>query len=198
MSADLPHIAITGRARSGKDTAAKALIALGWQRVAFADGVREMAYAIDPNVITTGGATYRLTYVVSRIGWDAAKEHDDVRRFLQRLGTEGVRDHLGRHAWIDLAMRKATAASVFTDARFPNEADAIRTAGGIVVRIVRPGVEAVAEHISETAMDAYPVDAEIVNDGTAAQLEAKVVTVCSGLFAERNGSGSGSITTQVA
>ena len=186
MSADLlPHIAITGRARSGKDTAAETLIDLGWQRVAFADGVRDMAYAIDPTVAVgrLGVSCTNLTALVDAHGWDAAKAIPDVRRFLQRLGTEGVRNHLGDTAWIDLAMRKATAASVFTDARFPNEADAIRAAGGIVVRVVRPGQPAVVDHVSETAMDGYDVDAEIVNDGTVADLGARVTVACSGLFA---------------
>lgn len=167
------HIGLTGRAQAGKDTAAAALTDLGWVRIAFADGVRDMAYAIDP-LVQIGGITRRLASVVEARGWDAAKQHPDVRRFLQRLGTDGVRNHLGDHQWIDLAMRKATGPTVFTDIRFPNEADAVKAAGGIIVRITRLDLADIPAHVSETAMDNYPVDTEILNAGAPADLHAAI------------------------
>jgi hypothetical protein len=43
-------VAFSGYARSGKDTAADALLPLGFQRVAFADKLRECLYALNPTV----------------------------------------------------------------------------------------------------------------------------------------------------
>ena len=171
----MTHVGLTGRARTGKDTAAAALVAVGWQRVGFADLLRDVAYAVDPTVSLGDHGHGRLSVVVDQIGWEQAKDYDDVRRFLQRLGTEGVRNHLGTHVWVDAAMARATTPTVFTDVRFPNEAQAIRDAGGIVVRLTRPTAGTVVGHSSEEAMDTWPVDATIYNDGTPAELHAKMM-----------------------
>jgi hypothetical protein len=74
-----------------------------------------------------------------------------------------------------------------TDARFPNEAAAIRAAGGVIWRVYRPPAPvalseragASAEpgwrsHASETAADDVHPDAVIVNDGTLDDLRAVV------------------------
>lgn len=168
-------IGLTGVARSGKDTAAEALVAAGFTRVAFADAVRDVALGADPYVLVehAGGHSHeRLTDVVEAFGWERAKEQADVRRLLQRLGTEGVRANLGDDAWIRAAMAKVDGPTVVTDVRFPNEADAIRWRHGLIVRIVRPGTGRANAHVTESAMSDQPVDVEIVNDGTVEDLHA--------------------------
>jgi hypothetical protein len=61
---------------------------------------------------------------------------------------------------------------VITDVRFPNEADAIKALGGQIWRVKRLGVGAVNGHVSETAMDGYPVDQIFVNNGSIDDLMA--------------------------
>ena len=177
MTTPLPHVGFCGAATSGKDCAAQHLLARGWQRVAFADTLKAMAVDVDPYVEIPGleGVSFlRLNYVVDTLGWDHAKEYPDVRRFLQRLGTDGVRDHLGRELWVEAGMAKATTPTVFTDVRFPNEAQAIRDAGGIVIRLVRPDADPVEPHVSELAMAEWDVDAEVLNDDTITELHRRV------------------------
>ena len=160
----LPHVALTGKARAGKDTAGRWLVErLGYHRVAFADGVREVALAIDPYVF----GKLRLSAFVATYGWELAKEEPEVRRLLQVIGTEAGRNVFGEHVWVDLALRRAPTGVplVFTDVRFPSEAEAVRRLGAVVVRIERAG-----DHASETALDGYPVDAVIRNDGTVDDL----------------------------
>jgi len=170
----LPHVALTGKARAGKDTAGRFLVErYGYTRVAFADGVREVALAIDPYVVSRGGARHRLSTMVHALGWEDAKRHPEVRRLLQVIGTEAGRDIFGSDVWVNLAMRKAAGVDgplVFTDVRFPSEADAARNLGAIVVRLERDGAGA-GDHTSETAMDDYPVAVTIINNGTVAELE---------------------------
>lgn len=166
-------IGITGRKQAGKDSFAARLVkAHGFTRVAFADPMREFALALDPLV----DSHYRLSEIVYSLGWDVAKESiPEVRRTLQRLGTEAGRIVLGDRVWVDAAMAKIDAADgpvVVTDVRFPNEADAIIAAGGILVRVVRPGHETADVHASETSMDGYPVHVEVTNDGSLEQLWA--------------------------
>lgn len=54
---------------------------------------------------------------------------------------------------------------IITDVRFPNEAQAIKNRGGIVVRIERPdNPYPKSEHESETALDNWEFDRKIVNE----------------------------------
>lgn len=190
-----PLIALSGKKRSGKDTFAARLIeAHGFTRIAFADPMRAAALALDPIIrieqdetgpLIAAGApllaryvvtTLRLSEVVDAVGWETAKSVREVRRTLQRLGTEAGRQVLGEDVWVDAAMRQAEQVDgpvVITDCRFTNEADAVRARGGIVVRIVRDGLPAGDTHPSETALDDYPhFRALIGNNGTIDDLHA--------------------------
>ena len=175
-------IGVSGRKRHGKDTFAARLVERhGFTRVAFADPMREMALALDP-IISEG---WRLSGLVEAFGWEEAKANPEVRRTLQRLGTEAGRGVLGDGIWVDTAMRHARRLGgrvVFTDCRFPNEADAIRDAGGQVVRVMRPGFPDDGDpHPSETALDRYPFDDLVLNDGTVDALHALADQVAADL-----------------
>lgn len=99
-----------------------------------------------------------------------------VRDFLQKLGTDAIRDSLHENTWVNATMVDYTAESnwIITDTRFPNEAEAIKKAGGIVVRINRPGVQPINPHPSETSLDDWNFDAVINNDGDVSDIVHKV------------------------
>lgn len=116
-----------------------------------------------------------------------------VRDFLQHLGTDGLRDGLHPNVWVNALMADYKplmsisfgimdlGASVsqmekmsklvpteypnwiITDTRFPNEAQAIKDAGGIVIRVDRPDVMAINAHPSETELDNWNFDYKIAN-----------------------------------
>lgn len=88
-----------------------------------------------------------------------------VREFLQLLGTDGLRTGLHENTWINALMADYDLGSnwIVTDTRFPNEAKAIKEAGGIVIRVDRPGVSAVNAHPSETGLDDWDFDHKIMN-----------------------------------
>ncbi|MFD3325829.1 hypothetical protein [Streptomyces sp. NPDC058701] len=176
-----PLVGLAGAARSGKDTAAEALLSAGWQRKAFADKVKDMLYALDPVLIEkvcAEGVT-SLRYEVDGYGWETTKDvYPEVRQYLQRLGTEGGRAVLGENVWVDALLRdrETWGPAVITDVRFPNEADAIRARGGLVLLIERPGQEPIvhAGHASENALAGYAFDGVIRNDGTVWDLYVSV------------------------
>jgi hypothetical protein len=178
-----PLIGLAGAARSGKDTAAQALLDLGWTRRAFADKVREVLYALDPVLIEPQYAdgTTTLRYEVDTYGWEDVKEmYPVVRGYSQRLGTEGGRTVLGENVWVDALFRDFESwdtPTVITDVRFPNEAEAIRDRGGLVIAIERPGQTLIreADHVSENALAGYLFDDVIRNDGPVAQLHDRVM-----------------------
>ena len=172
-------IGLTGYATAGKDAAAIPLIQAGYQRLSFADNLRRLAYDMNPLVAQPHAAnpTY-LANVVDSQGWDKAKENPSVRRVLQNLGL-AARDTFGPDCWVQALheQRKYDQRYVITDVRFPNEADYIKTRGGILINITRPGVGPINDHPSETALSNYPADYYITNDGTLQDLHKRVLHV---------------------
>jgi dephospho-CoA kinase len=161
-------IGLSGFAQSGKDTVAERLVTEhGFQRIAFADPIRELLYGMNPKVNGTS-----LIDLVDEYGWDIAKKHHEVRELLQSLGYS-ARRVLGDDVWVAAALRKMWDKSenyVIADVRFLNEAGTIKVLKGKVWRVERPGVDAVNEHISEWEMNAYAFDETLGNDGTVEQL----------------------------
>lgn len=122
-----------------------------------------------------------------------------VRTFLQKLGTEAMRDGLHTNVWVNALFAdykciggKMIPVSkedeynpkyreypnwIITDMRFPNEMDAVKERGGITIRVIRNnGTRAIDinPHPSETALDDAKFDYEIINDGTIEDLVEKV------------------------
>lgn len=170
-------IGLTGKKRSGKDTVGQMLRAtFGFESYALAGPVKQI-----------GMSVYGLTrrQVDGLDGYDREEVLPEwgcsVRHILQRIGTE-----LGREIHEDTWVRKMVArfeqleggdcvGVVVTDVRFPNEAEAIRAAGGEVWRISRPSVESSGDtHASETSIDLIRPDWLIHNTGTLEDLAVRV------------------------
>jgi len=75
------------------------------------------------------------------------------REFLQKLGTDAMREGLHKEVWVNALMSDYVPVVtpdfvygygvrfpnwIITDTRFPNEADAVGKKGGICLRVVRP------------------------------------------------------------
>lgn len=181
-------VGMIGKKRSGKDSVASVLVEeYGFERRAFADPLKEAALGLDPLIRferdegslsspshEIGLRIERLSSVVERLGWEAAKEVREVRRTLQNYGV-AIRG-IEADFWVRQPFRtmRPGQAYVVTDVRFPNEVDAVRDRGGKIVRVTRPGLVSTDQHVSETALDGVVPDAEIVNDGTLEDLAAVV------------------------
>ncbi|MCX5236205.1 hypothetical protein OG824_13435 [Streptomyces prunicolor] len=181
-------IGLSGYSRAGKDTAAQALADRGWRRAGFADKLRDFLYALDPLVPGHYGAgTLRLRKLIDTAGWEYAKvTYPEVRVLLQRAGTEAGRRVLGANVWVDALFRghEDAPALVVPDVRFPNEAQAVTDRGGILIRVDRPGVGPKrsgngAVHESEVALDDWPFDHRLTNDGSAIDLYEKLAGVAA-------------------
>jgi len=103
-----------------------------------------------------------------------------VRDFLQKLGTDALRNGLHDNVWVNALMAdyKGTDLGewkgekvysenlpnwIITDTRFPNEAKAIKDKGGFIIRIDRPGVKPINNHPSEVGLDDWKFDYRIAN-----------------------------------
>lgn len=179
-------VGLSGYARSGKDEAAKILVEeFGFVRISFADKLRDFLYALNPIVeIGVNGEYIRLQEVIDHFGWDGYKDTpyvSEVRPLLQRLGTEAGRTVLWDSIWIDAAFAglAKNGRYVIADARFPNEAEAIESRGGQIVRIERAGngpavLPDGTVHASETSLDDWRFEAILRNNGTLEEFHEKI------------------------
>ena len=144
--------------------------------------VNALLCALNPIVVLPGkrqfGHTPKLVRAndfVTAYGYERAKVmQPELRRLLQRLGTEAGRGILGKNVWVDACLRNAPERLVISDTRFTNEALAIKARGGIVVRIGRPRYGPVNDHSSETGLESFDFDARIENDSTLADFYRKI------------------------
>jgi hypothetical protein len=99
-----------------------------------------------------------------------------VRHILQTLGSEWGRSCIHPGIWIYAwaGGLRGHAKVVVDDVRFENEAAEIKSRGGQMWLILRPDVEYVTAHVSEGGLAGFPFDAVIENDGSLADLRAKV------------------------
>lgn len=171
-------VGITGYARSGKDTLAKSLkLRHGFQRIAFADKLKELALGTDPIIHWNKPCNIpvHLSALVAGLGWDRAKEFLEVRQYLQRLG-DHCRITFGEDVWIRATLAKLHALQdaghhiVYTDVRYPNEADFIRSKGGLIIKVVRPGVQPANNHVTEKNVDLIQEDVLLYNDSSKTAL----------------------------
>ena len=127
---------------------------------------------------------------LQQAGRHKAFVHMTVREFLQKLGTEAMRDGLHTNVWVNalFADYKPVVKEwdelgndtlvqypnwIITDMRFPNEMEAVVKRKGITIKVVRPGT-ITGEHPSETALDDAYFDHVISNNGSLEDLVEKV------------------------
>lgn len=170
-------IALTGPAGCGKSTAARVLRRHGFARVKFAGPLKAMI-----RVMLTEAGVGRAEIRRMVEGDLKEKPHPVLcgrspRHAMQTLGTEWGRDCISADLWVSLGMARvqslmaAGRSVVIDDTRFPNEVSAIRSLGGRVVLVDRPGITPVVAHASEGGVE---WDACILNDGTRAAFELEV------------------------
>lgn len=161
-------VALTGAAGSGKSTLADYLIERhGYVRVKFAGPLKDMCRAVGLGEAHIEGALKELPCPLL--------QGKTPRFFMQQLGTQFGRDIIGEDFWTGLWAATANdvldhgGRVVTDDCRFDNEADTVRSFGGLVYQITGRGGLSGA-HKSEAGVDA---DIVIRNTGTIAELRQR-------------------------
>ena len=161
-------IGISGKAGSGKDTAAKMLEVLyanpnisyedfanrkyknfaDIQIMHFADILKETVQALFGIGEWETGTQEGKKVTISWIG-------KTVRELLQEVG-QGLRDAIDPNLWIKALFANTEDWSnyIIADVRYPNELEAIKERDGVLIRIDRNGAGA-GNHSSEIALDDY-------------------------------------------
>jgi energy-coupling factor transporter ATP-binding protein EcfA2 len=163
-------IGITGKIGSGKTTISKYMEEIGYQEYQFAKPLKDIAKIFGYTEIQVNGSQS-----------DKLEPHPlwkvPAREFLQKLGTDIFRDKLHEiipamkietSIWVDIFRHQITQNPgnknwVVSDVRFEDEADAIRSMGGVIIRVQKKDQKTSGGHISETSMDLIKADYNIEN-----------------------------------
>lgn len=157
MGIELPPIVgLCGRKGSGKDTAAAVLVAKGYENIKFAGGLKTMLRAL---LAYQGYGVWEIDEMIEGELKETVTESlagKDPRYAMQTLGSEWGRMLMGEDFWVATAISRMKSFDrvVVTDVRFPNEADAIRAEGGIIIGITADWIKPQeGEHESEAKID---------------------------------------------
>ena len=184
-------LCLVGARGAGKDTVADVLGTFGWRVTSFAGPLRQAVSALYGLPLDVFTDRQLKEEPIAGLGVSP-------RTLLQRIGTDVLRNHVGR-AFADTAYHPPTSyfahlverslvdetrPVVITDCRFPDELDYLAQTMPCVLPCVvrRPGIELVCTHSTdEWSVEStrnppagWPV---IQNDGTIADLAAKLSLV---------------------
>ena len=148
-------VGISGKARAGKSLIGSYLVEkYNFEQIAFADTLKKACkeiFGLTEEQVNGGKKEVIDSY------WDMTP-----RAILQKVGTDCLRDNFDKNIWINAAHRKILSnpekSYVLTDCRFMNETLAVKSWGGILLRIERPQAGAkgtMSQHPSETEMESF-------------------------------------------
>lgn len=202
----LPIIGLAGPFGSGKDEAARGIERLIYSTmkcphaeckvVRFEDGVREGLMRLDPII----HGEVHLSRIIADVGWDNAKQYQEIQRLMQKFGDEAGRSLHGNDTWVNIAQRtindyegrgdnERPKLYVMPDVRYPNEIDFVNNYGLGCIYVERPGIntnKAARKHASESHYEEIRARSKriIVNDGTVDELHEKARWAASRLLME--------------
>ncbi len=135
-------IGLCGYARTGKDTMAAALADDGWERLAFADNLKNDLRTMLEDAVRRGGvpaanAQRRVCRMLA--GPDKAKARPLMVAYGAFMRTFEP-DYWIARLWRQIDALPDDARVVITDVRYENEADWVRSLGGVTLWVERPGV----------------------------------------------------------
>ena len=135
-----------------------------------------------PSLVKFAGPLYDMQeYIYNRISsvYTRPPEFTKDRMLLQWLGTDWGRNTIDKNLWVNLWKADVKSALdkgyfvVCDDVRFDNEAELVRSFGGIVINISRKdgtehaqGGVGIKNHASESGIALSLIDAHITNDST--------------------------------
>lgn len=111
--------------------------------------------------------------------WSIDGKPMTARLFLQKLGTDAMRNGLHTNVWVNALMADCneTCRWIVTDVRFKNEAEVLRDAKAVLLRINR-NIDT-GNHPSEVDLDDYVFDYVIENTKDMMSLIKAVRKFCS-------------------
>ena len=184
-------IGLTGKAGAGKDTVSEIICsAHQFAAIGFADPIRRMIFEL-----------FCIASIPNDHIFDRTKKEQIIpalgvsyRHMAQDLGTKWGQE-LAPDFWIKIAEKRILERRkhrnfqrfCISDVRFPREAAWVRSKGGVIWQIDRPGIAPVRAHVSEQLIDQITPDQTIINDGSVDDLRLKVTALAEQLLDQNHG-----------
>ena len=179
-------ISISGRKGSGKSVLAELLLQQGFEKVSFADTLKELVCSIyDWDIQQIGKLEYKEEALMDPVSWGPkeatllekmikapigsipAKDYIFFtrREALQYIGTEILRGYDTQfHVKALIKRLKKDRNYVLDDTRFPNELAALKNRGAICLFVIRPNNFDFSNHPSEVSLSRHDFEHIILND----------------------------------
>lgn len=179
-------IGLIGAPNSGRKIVGQHLVdSYGFARVRFGDAIDRMLRVLgadDEHLSGTG--MHQPIYELGGRSFQYAK---------QALGYHFGRRMMSENLWVHpwrRAIEKVAGNIVVDDIRFNNEAEAVRAAGGVIVRVERPTKPGVINQTMRVMMQIRP-DAVLFNSGTTDELIRMVDQELGQIFQPQSGVANG-------
>lgn len=161
---------------SGKSTIAQILLEeKKYQCLSFAGPLKQMSLAFFKGM---GYSDEQACHLVYNKDFVLPGLNVTVRKIMQTIGTDWGREIIHKDVWIKIWKMRAKNYPLVCvdDVRFENEAQAVKSMGGQVWKIIRPGVENRETHQSEGRLNGWDgFDRIIINDGSIDELREKLL-----------------------
>lgn len=186
---------IGGHKESGKDTVSDYYVqSAGFTKLGMSDTLAGAAYILNPRILIDNeasevvltlfkiGEVHFYQTIIDMVGYTEAKSIEEVRIFLQNLGTEVGRKLLAEDLWVDIIKRKIDEAIslgssvAVTGIRFPNElaletyyGDRDQPVSSIWVdrpSVDKPTTKASSQHSSEASVSFEDFEFMLTNDSS--------------------------------
>lgn len=153
-------IAFSGKARSGKSTAAEVVMETlpGYHVVSFAEPLKQMLAAEFPDLVTMDDLRNHKKKLIEVNG-----QMITVRQLMINFGR--LYRAIDADYWVKKALRSPYADIVIDDVRYPNEISILERMGARIIRVERPGIE-LLDDPSETLLDNYQFRERLHNAGS--------------------------------
>lgn len=155
-------IGLIGKMYSGKTTFANYICKeRNFTKVSFADSLKEL-------ILNAELCTEK----------ELEKKDKKTRFLLQHIGTDLIRKQIDHDFFIKKLEQKISQIKgniIIDDIRFFNEYNYIQNKGGLIIKIIRPGLHNINNHVSETELDDIKTKIAIINGGNMKQFENKII-----------------------
>lgn len=181
-------IGLSGKKRHGKDATALLLVEELCRHRTGPIIVRSLACSLKDEVaVFLAPMLLPMPFYSVRDLLDSKEHKEDFRLLMQWWGSFR-RNYFGENYWIErmsdwIERQPVNAAIIISDMRYENEAEFVKSRGGVCIRVERPGYGKADSHVSETSLDNYTgFDDTVVNDGGLGDLHNAVRVAYKDLF----------------
>lgn len=181
-------IGLAGKAGTGKDTVCNILVEkCGFVKVSFAEPLKFIVSKLTgwPYEVLIGDRPQSRALRETLPPYEMGDKMYNYRQMLQYVGTDLIRDHMGKETWVKIArreiadlMQKGFSVCV-SDVRFMNEIKTIEDLGGLMYCVWRTREDLIPDPLAHSSENEFlsemSAEKHLDNTGTIAELQDRLI-----------------------